>query len=447
MNKLFGTDGIRGKANQDPITPEMALRIGKTMAIFFKKGNSRPRILISNDSRISGDMLEAALVAGICSMGADSVLCGMLPTPGVAWLTVAEKAAAGISVSASHNPYDDNGIKIFRGDGFKPSQEQEGQIERLIFNNAELTTRTITATGRVHHLNDPGSRYQSFLASTFPSSLKGLKIVIDCANGATSRIAPQLLVDLDAEVKVLFNSPNGKNINDGCGSEHPERLKQEVIENKANIGIAFDGDGDRLIVVDDRGEILNGDEVLAIFADDMRQEESFKNKPVVSTVMSNIGLGIALREMGIEHIMTDVGDRHVVEKMKAAGAVLGGENSGHMIFLNHHTTGDGMLSAMQLLRIMQSSRKPVSELKKIMTLFPQMLINVAVKQKPDLNAIPAIRNAIQSVQKKMVEKGRVLVRYSGTQPLCRVMVEGPTRAEVDDYCSQIAACIRESIGI
>ena len=324
MDKLFGTDGIRGKANQDPITPEMAVRIGKAVAVFFKKGKSKPRILMANDSRISGDMLEAGLAAGICSMGADVVLGGMLPTPGIAWLTAVEKAVAGISVSASHNPYDDNGIKIFSGDGFKLSQQQEEQIEGLILNDTDLTSYTITETGRVYHIDDPGSRYRAFLASTFPSSsLKGMKIVIDCANGATSRIAPQLFAGLGAEVKILFNTPNSKNINDGCGSEHPEQLKQQVIENNVNIGIAFDGDGDRLIVVDESGEILSGDEVLAIFANDMRQEETLKNKPVVSTVMSNIGLGIALREMGIQHIMTDVGDRQVMEKMKATGAILG----------------------------------------------------------------------------------------------------------------------------
>jgi len=445
MTKLFGTDGIRGKANQDPITPEMAVRIGKALAVFFKKESSAPRILMANDSRISGDMLEAGLAAGICSMGADAVLCGLLPTPGVAWLTAAEKAAAGISVSASHNPYDDNGFKVFRGDGFKLSQEQEAQIERLV--DGDLRSHTIAETGRVYQLNEPAGRYRDFLASTLHlASLQGMKIVIDCANGAASRIAPQLFAGLGAEVKVLFNSPNGKNINDACGSEHPERLQQQVIENNANVGIAFDGDGDRLIVVDEAGDILGGDEMLAIFANDLRQDKTLNNKPVVSTVMSNIGLGIALREMGIQHIMTDVGDRQVMEKMKAAGAVLGGENSGHMIFLDYHSTGDGMLSALQLLRIMQSTRKPVSRLKKIMTLFPQALLNVKVRQKPDLDLIPAIRNAIQSVQKKLGEKGRVLVRYSGTQPLCRVMVEGPTRDETDDHCRHIAECIKEALG-
>lgn len=445
MDKLFGTDGIRGKANQYPITSEMAVRIGKAVSVFFKKETSKSRILMANDSRISGEMLETGLAAGICSMGADAVLCGLLPTPGVAWLTASERASAGISVSASHNPYDDNGIKIFRGDGFKLSEQQEAQIEALIFNKTDLTSHTNTEPGRIHHLNNSGSRYTDFLASTCPSTLKGMKIVIDCANGATSRIAPQLFAGLGAEVKVLFNSPNGKNINDNCGSEHPEQLKQQVIENNANVGIAFDGDGDRLIVVDESGEILSGAEVLAIFANNMSQEETLKKKPVVSTVMSNIGLGIALREMGIQHIMTDVGDRHVMEKMKAAGSILGGENSGHMIFLDYHTTGDGMLSALQLLRIMQSTRKPISELKKVMTLFPQTLMNVEVKQKPDLNAFPGIRNAIQSVQKKLGEKGRVLVRYSGTQPLCRVMVEGPTRNETDDYCRHIVECIKQAI--
>jgi phosphoglucosamine mutase len=425
----------------------MAVRIGKAVAVYFKKGISKPRILVANDSRISGNMLEAGLVAGICSMGVDAVLCGLLPTPGVAWLTVAEKAAAGISVSASHNPYDDNGIKIFRGDGFKLSEQQEEQIEALIFNETDLASHTITETGRICHLNDPGNRYREFLAATVTeSSLKGMTVVIDCANGATSRIAPQLFAGLGAEVKVLFNSPTGTNINDGCGSEYPEHLKQQVIENNSNVGIAFDGDGDRLIVVDDSGEILCGDELLAIFANDMLQKETLSNKPVVSTVMSNVGLGIALGEMGIEHIMADVGDRHVMEKMRASGSILGGENSGHMIFLDVHTTGDGMLSALQLLRIMQSTRKPISELKKIMAVFPQTLMNVEVKQKPDLNAFPGILKAIQSAQNKMGEKGRVLVRYSGTQPLCRVMVEGPTQAETDNHCRHIVESIKTVLG-
>ena len=301
MGKLFGTDGIRGKANQDPITPEMAVRIGKAIASFFKNGKSNPRILISNDSRISANMLEAGLAAGICSMGVDAVLCGILPTPGVAWLTVAEKAAAGISVSASHNPYDDNGIKIFKSDGFKLSQEEETQLEEIILNKVPKAAST-AEIGCVSHLTDSVSRYREFLASTVPSlSLQGLRIVIDCANGATSRIVSQLFTEMGAEATIISNIPDGKNINKNCGSEHSEQLKLLVVDTKANIGIAFDGDGDRLVVADERGEILSGDELLAIFAESMHRHETLQNHSVVSTVMSNIGLGSSLRKMGIKH--------------------------------------------------------------------------------------------------------------------------------------------------
>lgn len=447
MDRLFGTDGIRGRANQYPLTPEMLVRIGQGIAEFFKK-ESKDRILIANDGRISADLMECGLAAGICSKGMDAVFCGMLPTPGIAWLASSEKAAAAISVSASHNPFDDNGIKIFKENGFKLSQKEEKQLESLIFKGTASTTDKITEPAQVLHLSNSADRYKTFLASTFPTALKltGMKIVLDCANGAVSQIAPQLLIDLEAEVITLSNAPNGKNINVKCGSEYPEQLRQQVIDSRADLGIAFDGDGDRVLIIDEKGEILSGDELLAIFAVNLFRENELKNQTVVSTVMSNIGLGLALKGWGINHLMADVGDRHVAEMMKKNGAILGGEDSGHMIFLDFHTTGDGILSALQLLRIIRTSGKSIHELKKIMTRFPQVLVNVAVRKKPPIDSIPVVWSAIASVENELAEKGRVLVRYSGTQNLCRVMVEGPDQGEIDNYARQISAAIKEAIG-
>ncbi|MFC1816495.1 phosphoglucosamine mutase [Thermodesulfobacteriota bacterium] len=450
MGKLFGTDGIRGKANHYPMTPAMAVKIGMAVSFLCNEDGSRPVIVIGKDTRLSGDMLEAALVAGICSMGKDVCLTGILPTPGVAWMTSTEEDAfAGISISASHNPFYDNGIKIFSKDGFKLSEEKESEIEAWALNDQEnLIPKPVHETGRVYPIINATERYAAFLSATVPPtcSFKGMKIIIDCANGATYRIAPGLFNGLGADTECFYDAPDGKNINANCGSEHPEVLKKHVIEKGADIGLAFDGDGDRFIAVDETGNIISGDQILAICAKHMKQRDALKNNMVVSTVMSNVGLGAALKEMEIIHVLTDVGDRHVVQKMLASGAVLGGEDSGHMIFLNHHTTGDGIISALQLLSIMQAESKPLSELSRIMTVFPQTLINVEVKRKPDIDTVAGIRDVIQSVEKKLGEKGRVLVRYSGTQSLCRVMVEGPSDSEIQQYCRQIAATVSKEIG-
>lgn len=449
MTELFGTDGIRGKANHYPITPEMAVKIGKaTASRFKKKGKKQQQILIAKDTRISGDMLEAGLAAGICSMGMDAALCGVLPTPGVAWITSAEKAAAGISISASHNPFYDNGIKIFNSDGVKLSDEEENEIEEYVLRGEGSVVAPIDKTGHVLQMSDTQNRYADFLSGTLPAdcSFKGFKIVIDCANGAVCKIAPELFRRLGADVTSLFDSPDGVNINANCGSEHPEFLKKYVISNEVDIGVAFDGDGDRLIAVDEKGNSLEGDQLLAIFSNAMIQERNLKNNVLVSTVMSNIGLGLTLKKLGVRHIMADVGDRRVKEKMKAVGAVLGGENSGHIIFSEHHTTGDGMLSALQLISIMRTASKPLSELARIMKVYPQALINVEVKSKPPLKKIPAVQTAIQTVEKKLAGNGRVLVRYSGTQPLCRVMVEGPSHSETKALCNQIAESIKDILG-
>ncbi len=449
MGELFGTDGIRGVANQYPMTPEIAVTIGRAVAAIFKGDDKQSKIIIGKDTRISGDMLEHALVSGICSMGVDAYLTGILPTPGVAFMTSSIGANAGIVISASHNPYYDNGIKIFKGNGYKLSDEEEDEIEQLVFNKSiASTSKSVRDTGRVYKIADAGSAYGNFLKQTVSEKyyFKGIKIVMDCSNGATFEVAPAILTELGAKVKTLYVTPDGKNINDNCGSQHPEHLKKAVVKVGAHIGLAFDGDGDRLIAVDEKGIVATGDQILAVCAKFMKKKGLLKGNRVVSTVMSNMGLGLALKKMGIKHMKTAVGDRYVMEKMVSSGAVLGGEDSGHMIFLNHHTTGDGILSALRLIEAMKEESKPLSELCKIMTVFPQVLINVDVARKPDLENVPDIKDAIKSVEPVLGEKGRVVVRYSGTQPICRIMVEGPTIDETRKYCRQLADIVKETLG-
>jgi len=450
MGKIFGTDGIRGKAGEYPMTEEMAVRVGRAVAITFKRPGKPSKIIVGRDTRLSGPMLESALVSGICSVGADAGLAGVIPTPGIAFLVSSLKADAGIVISASHNPYYDNGIKIFNGNGYKLSDEKEAEIEALVLDGDPASrARPTTETGQVSSDSDMLSSYISFLNSTLPPNLsfKELKIILDCANGATYRIAPDLFSELGAQIVALATEPDGKNINDGCGSEHPEGLIGMVLKTKADLGLAFDGDGDRLIAVDEKGHVLSGDQILAICAKDLKQKGRLKNDLAVSTVMSNMGLGAALKNMGIRHETSKVGDRYVMEKMIASGAILGGEDSGHMIFANEHTSGDGILTALKLIEAMQSGNENLSVLRKVMTVFPQMLINVEVHTKPDINTVPAIAGAIKSVESELGERGRVLVRYSGTQPLCRVMVEGPNELETRSYCEQISDIIEKIIGI
>jgi len=449
MSKLFGTDGIRGKANQYPMTPEMAVKVGKAVATLFKQDKTRSKIVVGKDTRISGDMLEHALVSGICSTGVDAYLAGIIPTPGVAVLTSTTGASAGIVISASHNPFDDNGIKIFNSSGFKLSDSLESEIEQLVLDEkAFAAAEPVRETGRVFKINDAEEQYLKFLLDTMlpECSFKDLKIVMDCSNGATFRVAPSALSKLGAEVEALFIQPDGKNINENCGSEHPEILIQKVVEKKAHIGLAFDGDGDRLIAVDENGAIVRGDQILAVCAKFMKQNGLLKNNQVVSTVMSNLGLGKALEAIDITHTMTKVGDRYVMEEMVASGAVLGGEDSGHMVFLDQHTTGDGILTALRLINAMVAQKQTLSELCKVMTVFPQTLLNVEVRSKPELATIPEVSKVIQSVEKSLANKGRVLVRYSGTQPVCRIMVEGPTTEETERYCNQLADIIKDILG-
>ncbi len=454
MEKIFGTDGIRGMANKAPLNAETAIKAGRAIAFFYSKTlynkTGQPiKILIGKDTRISGDMLEHALAAGISSMGVDLELAGVLPTPGVAYLAAGDNFSAGIVISASHNPFFDNGIKLFNGDGYKLSDKDENEIEQLIFSkNPAKKSESIQNLGRIYPLLDAKKHYINFLTSTFPPhlSLKGIKIIIDCANGATSEVAPEIFSRLGADLKVIFANPDGKNINDQCGSQHPEILAEKVVENKAAIGLAFDGDGDRLIAVDENGMILTGDQLLAINARYLSESGKLSKNTVVSTVMSNLGLKTALKQMGITHIETNVGDRHVMHAMRKKGAILGGEDSGHMIFLDQHTTGDGILAGLRLIEVMISQGMPLSKLSNIMTIMPQILVNVEVACKPDISSIAEINDAVSAVEKKLGEQGRVLIRYSGTQPLCRVMVEGPTRYEAQDYCDELSGIIKKNLG-
>ncbi len=448
MGRLFGTDGVRGVVNEYPMTAEMALNIGRATAYLFKRKGHIPRIIIGKDTRISGYMLESALVSGICSMGVNALLTGTLPTPGIAFATNSIRADAGIVISASHNPFQDNGIKIFSSEGFKLPDEKELEIEKLICsNNMHALRPSPNELGKAYRIDDARGRYLVFLKNTFPKdyTLEGTKVVLDCAHGATYKVAPETFFELGADVTSLFDEPNGENINAQCGSQHPETLAEEVAKRRADVGFAFDGDGDRCIAVDEKGSLLTGDQVMAICAREMKKEGKLTKNLVVCTVMSNIGLGIALEELGIEQAVTKVGDRYVLEEMKAKGALIGGEDSGHVIFLEHHTTGDGIITALQVMAAMKKEQKPLSELAHLMKVFPQMLINVEVKTKPELSTVPEIGEVIRDIEGQLGNKGRVLVRYSGTQPMCRVMVEGPTHEDTESYCKQIAAVLREKL--
>jgi len=389
------------------------------------------------------------LESGITSMGGYPYLVGVLPTPGIAFLTQSMRADAGIVISASHNPYQDNGIKIFSGNGFKLSDEEEEKIEQLILaNKLPEMVPPVREMGQAYRLGDVHGRYIVFLKNTFPRNLmmEGMKIVIDTANGATYKIAPDTFFELGANVEVIHNNPNGLNINDRCGSLYTQDLRKRVLEARADIGLAFDGDGDRLIAVDEKGQEISGDQVLLICARNLKEKGELKNDLLVSTVMSNLGLKLACKKHGIKHHASKVGDRYVLEDMVRLGAIMGGEDAGHMIFLEHHTTGDGIVTAMQLIAAMVEMGKPLSELSKIMEIHPQKLINVDVKSKPDISSLPKIMEVIKQVESELGDNGRVLVRYSGTQNMCRVMIEGPTREVTEKYCQQIADVIKDTIG-
>jgi len=449
MGKLFGTDGIRGEANRYPMDAMTAFAVGQAMTRVLKRSGHTTRVIIGKDTRLSGYMLESALESGVTSMGGVPYLVGVLPTPGIAFITESMRADAGAVISASHNPYQDNGIKLFSGAGFKLSDAQETEIEELVF-GGKLPDMVPPPhdMGRAYRLEDAPGRYIVFLKNTFPRtlSMEGLKIVLDTANGATYRVAPDAFTELGAEVTVIHNEPNGLNINEECGSQHTDDLKRAVLENGAAIGLAFDGDGDRLIAVDEKGNEITGDQIMIICAKMIKEEGRLRNDLLVSTIMSNMGLGVACKKYGFKNHAAKVGDRYVLEDMQRLGGVIGGEESGHVIFLDHHTTGDGILTAMQLLAAMLKAEKPLSEMAGLMDVFPQKLINVDVKSKPDIQSIPELVEAIKQVELELNEEGRVLVRYSGTQNMCRVIVEGPNNEITDKYAAQLADVVRATIG-
>jgi phosphoglucosamine mutase len=449
MGKLFGTDGIRGEANRPPMDAMTAFSVGQAVTRVLRKPHHTTRVIIGKDTRLSGYMLESALESGVTSMGGVPYLVGVLPTPGIAFIAESMRADAGVVISASHNPYQDNGIKVFSGAGFKLSDEQEAAIEGLML-GGELPGMVPPPhdMGRAYRQEDAAGRYIVFRKNTFPRSLsmEGMKIVLDTANGATYRVAPAAFTELGADVTVIHNEPNGLNINEECGSQHTQDLRKAVVETGAAIGLAFDGDGDRLIAVDEKGNEITGDQILIICAKMLKDEGRLANDLVVSTIMSNLGLRIACKRYGFENHSSKVGDRYVLEDMQRLGAVIGGEESGHMIFLEHHTTGDGILTAMQLLAAMLTSGKPLSELATLMDVFPQKLINVDVKSKPPVESVPAIVKAVKEVEAALGEEGRVLVRYSGTQNMCRVMVEGPTKEVTDRFAAQLADVVKAAIG-
>jgi len=449
MGRLFGTDGIRGVANVEPMTAETALQVGRAVAFLFKRKGHRTKIIIGKDTRISGYMLEEAMASGVCSIGADAYLLGPLPTPGIAKMTQSQRADAGIVISASHNPFQDNGIKIFAGNGFKLPDEKEDEIEDLIINQRfKGQLPAPEDLGKAYRIEDAEGRYIVFLKNTFPKelSMEGLKIVLDCANGATYKVAPHVFWELGADVHTIHVSPDGMNINHNCGAMHTEALAEAVLKEKAAVGLAFDGDGDRLIAVDEKGKQVTGGTIIALCARVLQKEGKLKNSAVVTTVMSNSGLSMTFREMGIRHLRANVGDRYVLEKMLAEGAVMGGEDSGHIIFLEHHTTGDGIISGLQLVATLLKEEKPLSELAAMVPVNPQLLINIEVKSKPDLQTIPEVQQVIEQAEQELGDTGRVFVRYSGTQQLCRVMVEAPTREMTESYCKKITEIVQKHLG-
>jgi phosphoglucosamine mutase len=448
MGKLFGTDGIRGRANRYPMDATMAFAIGQAVVHVLRKQNHRTRVVIGKDTRISGYMLESALEAGVTSMGGFAQMVGVMPTPGIAYITESMRADAGFVVSASHNPYQDNGIKVFSGSGFKLSDEQEAEIEDLILGGKlpDLVPQPHDM-GRAERLDDALGRYIVFLKNAFPRSLslEGIKIAMDVSNGATYKAAPAVFRELGADLTVIHNAPNGLNINDNCGSQHTADLRRTVLETGSLVGLAFDGDGDRLIAVDELGREITGDQILLVCANQLKKDGALASDLVVSTVMSNLGLRLACQELGFGHHASKVGDRNVLEDMQRLGAVIGGEDSGHMIFLRHHTTGDGILTALQLVAAVLKAGKPLSELVALMEVLPQKLINIDVSRKPEIETVPQIVAAIAKVETELADRGRVLVRYSGTQNMCRVMVEGPTVELTEKYALEIADVVRQTL--
>ncbi|UAC48343.1 phosphoglucosamine mutase [Bacillus aquiflavi] len=446
MGKYFGTDGVRGVANSE-LTPELAFKVGRCGGYVLTKDQDRPKVIIGRDTRISGHMLEGALVAGLLSIGAEVMRLGVISTPGVAYLTKALGAQAGVMISASHNPVADNGIKFFGPDGFKLSDEQEEEIEQLMDGDDQLPRPIGAEVGQVNDYFEGGQKYIQFLKQTVDEDFSGIHVALDCAHGATSSLAPHLFADLEADLSTMGTSPNGLNINDGVGSTHPEALAEFVKEKGADVGLAFDGDGDRLIAIDEKGEIVDGDQIMAICGKYLKKQGRLKHSTVVSTVMSNLGFYKALEENEIKSVQTAVGDRYVVEEMKKNGYNLGGEQSGHIFFLDYNTTGDGLLTGIQLVNIMKVTEKSLSELASEMKKFPQKLVNIQVNDKNKVMENDKIKGIIEKVEAEMNGNGRILVRPSGTEPLVRVMAEAPTIELCDSYIEQIVTVVEQEMGL
>jgi len=449
---LFGTDGIRGVANRDPMTAEMALRLGQAVAQRFRHAERRGRIVIGKDTRLSGYMLESALQAGIVSAGADVMLVGPLPTPGIAFITWSMRADAGVVISASHNPYQDNGIKIFAADGFKLPDEVEADIERrmeAIGGGDDESRAAPDAIGKAVRIHDAVGRYVQFLKHAFPKelTLEGIKIVVDCSNGAAYHVAPQVFRELGAEVIELNVSPDGRNINRGCGALHPEGMAQVVRRMGAQLGVALDGDADRLMLADENGVVVDGDQVMAILGTRMLEQQQLPARTVVATVMSNLGLERALAAKGGKLWRTAVGDRYVVEAMRQGGFTLGGEQSGHIVFLDHATTGDGMVAALRVLAVMVTERRVLSELSRVMTRYPQVLLNFAVAHKRPFEEMPAVQRLIAKVERDLGAEGRIVVRYSGTESKARVMIEGTNEAGIAAQAAEIAQLLQRELDV
>lgn len=447
MGKYFGTDGIRGIANEQ-LTPELAFKLGRAGGYVLTKEVEKPKVLIGKDTRISGDMLEGALVAGLLSIGAEVMRLGVITTPAVAYLTKAMGAELGIMISASHNPVEDNGIKFFGSDGFKLSDEQEVEIEAIIDQEEDNLPRPTGAdVGVINDYFEGGQKYLQYLKQSIDNEFTGLHIAIDCANGSTSSLANHLFADLEADISSIGASPNGLNINDGVGSTHPETLQALVVEKEADIGLAFDGDGDRLIVVDELGNIVDGDQILFICANYLNNRGLLHHSTVVSTVMGNLGFFKALEELDMQSKKTDVGDRYVVEEMRKGGYNLGGEQSGHIIFLDYITTGDGLLTALQLIDIMKETGKTLSELASEMVKYPQILKNIKVVDKHEVMVNPRVQEVIEKVEADMGDEGRVLVRPSGTESLVRVMAEASTIERCHEAADEVVAVIEDVFGM
>ena len=447
---LFGTDGIRGVANAHPMTPELALALGRAVAFVAGRGRRHaPRVLIGKDTRLSGYMLETAIASGVCSMGGRVLLCGPIPTPAVAHLTGSMRTDAGIVISASHNPFADNGIKIFGADGFKLPDEAEQEIERLIREPERLgERRTGPAIGRAEKLEDARGRYVAFVKNTFPRdlTLDGVRVVVDAAHGAAYRVAPLVFSELGATVYAIGVRPNGTNINRDVGALHPEHARADVVKRSAHIGIALDGDADRVIVIDEKGEIVDGDAVMAMCATRMRRDGELRATTVVATVMSNLGLERALAAQGISLLRTPVGDRHVVEAMRSGGYNLGGEQSGHLIFLDHSSTGDGLIAALQVLALMIRTGRPLSELaREAMERVPQVVESATLPARRPLEEMAQLQGALARVRTELGQEGRVLVRWSGTEPKLRAMVEGPSEERIRRWAHELLEAARRDV--